>query len=120
MILLAYAGFYALFAYALHADNVQVGYPAAFIVYSATAQSLVAAGIAIHALEKKDAVARMWRWLFPLLLLEPCVGIALDMVVPQDFSFQTHGWEWLVNLLLNLWFMAPAYYYNFRVASYRS
>ena len=119
MILLAYAALYAVFAYSLHADNVQFGYPVVFIVYSALAQSLIAAGIAIHALEKGHSVARIWRWLFPLLLPEPCIGIALDAAIPQDFSFETHGWEWVVNLLLNLWFMAPAYYFNFRVASYR-
>lgn len=113
---LAYAGFYAIIAYAIHADNIRIGYPTPFILYSAGAQCLITLGIVFVALERESGVAKIWKWLFPLLVIDLCVGVAMDAMVPTDFSLSTHGFAWVANLLLNLWLVAPAYYFNFKIA----
>jgi hypothetical protein len=120
LLLLVYAGFYAIIAYGTYVDNVKIGYAAPFILYSACSQSVIAVGIVLYALQRETSVARIWRWLFPLLVLELCMGITMDATMPEDFSLPTHGLAWAANLLFNLWLVAPAYYFNFKIAHYGS
>jgi hypothetical protein len=76
----------------------------------------VTIGIIVFGLGKEAVVATIWKGLFPLMILELCVGIILDATVPRDFNPETDGPSWIANLLRNLWIAAPAYYFNFRIA----
>ena len=67
----------------------------------------------------RASVARTWRRLFPWLCLELCAGVLVDAFVPTDFNLQTHGFVWVVNLALSLLLVAPAYYFNFKVSTFR-
>ena len=112
---LAYACLYAVFAYWVYGDN-SASYPMAYVIASASVQAVVTVGLFAWAFGKGPRVARVWRWLFPLMVLDLIVGIGADAVVPTDFNLAKDGMAWIANLLLNLWFLAPAYYLNFKIA----
>ncbi len=85
----------------------------AYIAFSMIAQTLVVGGVVVFGLEKGPEFASVWRWLFPLLLLELAVGIVFDATYQSDRD------GLLMNELIGLWLVAPAYYFNFRIARYR-
>jgi hypothetical protein len=48
------------------------------------AQTLVVVGVALFGLEKGPEFASVWRWLFPLLVLELALGIVFDATYQAD------------------------------------
>ena len=116
---LAYAILYFVLACAMEAENFNQSYPVIYVGLSMIAQTLVVGGVVLFGLEAGPDFAKAWRWLFPLLVAELVVGIVFDATIPPAFNLRTHGAEWIVNMLFGLWLVAPAYYFNFRVARYR-
>jgi hypothetical protein len=111
---LAYGVLYFILACSMEAENLNQSYPFVYVVLSMIAQTLVVGGIFLFGLEVSSDFAKIWRWLFPLLLIEVAVGIGFDATIPPE----PHGSEWILNLVFSLWLTAPAYYFNFRVAHY--
>jgi predicted benzoate:H+ symporter BenE len=77
------------------------------------AQTFIVCGIFLFALNTTGEFARIWKWLFPLLVAELAAGMVVDV---------THAAEALdivPDELFSVWFVAPAYYFNFKVARYR-
>jgi hypothetical protein len=109
----AYALIYFLLVGAMEAENLSQSYPIAYIAFSMMAQTLVVGGIVLFGLEKGPEFSRVWRWLFPFLVLELVVGIVFDV------TYQSDSEGLLMNELAGLWLAAPAYYFNFRIAGYR-
>jgi hypothetical protein len=112
--ILGYAALYFLLASAMEAENFNQSYPIVYVGLSMVAQILVVAGIVLFALEAGRDFARFWRWLFPLMIVELAVGFWFDATIPPEALEP----EWSFNVALSLWLMAPAYYFNFRVARY--
>src|SRR5262245_54206591 len=108
----AYGAIYFLLASLMEAEYVNQSYPTLYVGFSMIAQLLVVAGIVLFALDAAAGYARLWRWLFPLLVLDFVVGLYFDSTIPAD----PRGNEWLASLAMGLWFMAPAYYFNFKIA----
>jgi hypothetical protein len=102
----------------IEAANLDEHYPIIYVAISMVAQTLVVCGVVLFALEAGDRFAQLWRWLFPLLVLELAVGIMFDASVPPDVDPSSPGW--ILNLIFGLWLLAPAYYFNFRIARYAS
>jgi type IV secretory pathway VirB2 component (pilin) len=111
---LAYAVIYFVLAGAMEAENLRQSYPVAYIVVSMIAQTLVVCGIVIFGLERGAGYAKTWRWLFPILVLELAVSIVFDAMYQSDLD------DLWMNEIFGLWLVAPAYYFNFRVAGYRT
>jgi hypothetical protein len=109
----AYAAFYFMLAGAMEAGNLSQSYPVTYVALSMIAQTLVVGGVVLFGLEKGPEFARVWRWLFPLLLLELAVGIVFDATYQSDRD------GLFMNEIVGLWLAAPAYYFNFRIARYR-
>jgi hypothetical protein len=112
---LAYAVLYFVLVSAMEAENISQSYPAIYVGLSMIAQVLVVVGIILFGLNAGAGFAKFWQWVFPLLVLEPLVGLWFDATIPPD-AFEP---EWMLNVGLSLWLMAPAYYFNSRVARYR-
>jgi tellurite resistance protein TehA-like permease len=112
---LAYAVLYFILVSAMEAENISQSYPVVYVALSMIAQVLVVLGTILFGLDADAGFARFWRWLFPLLVLEPVVGLWFDATIPTD-AFEP---GWILNVGLSLWIMAPAYYLNFRIARYR-
>jgi hypothetical protein len=114
----AYGVLYFLLAGLMEADYVAHQYPGAYIVLSMVTQVLIVFGIFIFALQRAAPYATAWRWLFPLMIAELGLGIFFDTTTtsPEAPLDQV----WMLNMLFGLWLMAPAYYFNFRVARARS
>jgi hypothetical protein len=112
---LAYGVLYFILACAMEVENVSQGYPLGYIAFSMVAQTLLVCGVFLFGLESSPDFTRLWRWLFPLLVLEVVVGIAFDATIPPE----PHGAEWFWSEALGLWLAAPAYYFNLRIARYR-
>jgi Na+-transporting NADH:ubiquinone oxidoreductase subunit NqrB len=110
-----YGVVYFVLACAMEAENFNQSYPVSYVLLSMIAQTLLVGGIFLFAFEASANLAKLWRWLFPLLVLEFAVGIVFDATVPTDAL----GAAWFVNLLFDLWVAVPAYYFNFRLARYR-
>ena len=110
---LAYAVLYFVLASVMEAANLDQSYPVAYVVSSMIAQTLVVGGVVLFSLERGSEFAKVWQWLFPLLILELAVGIVFDATYQAD-----PGGLWM-NELFGLWLAAPAYYFNFRIARYR-
>jgi hypothetical protein len=110
----AYGMFYFILACAMEAENVSQSYPVTYIALSAVAQILVVCGVFLFALEASPDFAKVWRWLFPLLVLEVAAGVVFDATIP----ITSDGTAWIPNELFGLWLAAPAYYFNFRIARY--
>ena len=115
LVVLAYGLLYFVLACAMEGDNLHQSYPFIYIGLSMIAQTLVVAGIGLFALEASPDFAKVWRWLFPVLVLELAAGIVFDATVPPG----PVGGTWIANELVGLWLAAPAYYFNFRIARYR-
>jgi hypothetical protein len=111
---LGYGLLYFLLACAMETENLRQSYPMVYVAFSMIAQTLVVAGVFLFGVEAASDFAKVWRWLFPLLVLELIVGIVFDATIPAEA--QTAGW--IPNELLGLWLAAPAYYFNFKVARY--
>jgi hypothetical protein len=109
---LIYALIYFILAGAMEAENLNQSYPLAYIAFSMIAQVLVVCGVVLFGLEKGPDFSRVWRWLFPLLVLELAVGIVFDA------TYQSDPEGLLLNELAGLWLAAPAYYFNCRIAGY--
>jgi hypothetical protein len=109
---LAYAVLYFLLAGSMEAENLNLSYPVAYVAFSMITQILVVCGIILFAIEAGE-FAKVWRLLFPLLVLELALGILFDVRYQSDLD---NLW---MNELFGLWLAAPAYYFNFRVARYR-
>ena len=90
-------------------------YPAVYVGLSMVAQTLVVVGLVLFGLNAGASFARFWRWVFPLMILEVLVGLWFDATIPPE-ALQS---EWGFNVALSLWLVAPAYYFNFRIAQYR-
>jgi hypothetical protein len=112
---LAYGVLYFVLACAMEVENVNQSYPLAYVALSMIGQTLVVGGIFLFGLEASADFAKLWRWLFPLLVLELAAGIVFDATIPPDLR----GAELISSELFGLWLAAPAYYFNFRVARYR-
>ena len=112
---LAYGVLYFILVCVMEAENFNQSYPLSYVVLSMIAQTVVVGGIFLFGLEAGPDFAKLWRWLFPLLVLEVGVGIAFDATIPP----QPHDAEWALNLVFSLWLTAPAYYFNYRIARYR-
>ena len=77
------------------------------------AQTLVVGGVVLFSLERGSEFAKVWQWLFPLLILELAVGIVFDATYQAD-----PDGLWM-NELFGLWLAAPAYYLYFIIDRYR-
>jgi hypothetical protein len=111
----AYGALYFVLAGAMEVDNLSQGYPIVYIACSMLAETLMVCGVFLFGLEASPDYARIWRWLFPLLMIEQVASIVLDAMVPADAL----GAEWATNELFGLWLAMPAYYFNLRIARYR-
>ena len=72
---LIYAVIYFMLAGIMEADNLRQSYPVSYVAFSMIAQTLVVGGVVLFALEKAPEFAKVWRWLFPLLVLELALSI---------------------------------------------
>jgi hypothetical protein len=113
---LAYAMLYFVLVSAMEAENISQSYPMIYVGFSMIAQVLVVLGAVLFGLNLGAGFAKLWQRLFPLLVLELLVGLWFDTTIPPD-AFEP---GWVLNVGLSLWLMAPAYYFNFRVARYRA
>jgi hypothetical protein len=111
---MAYAAIYFMLAGNMEADNLSQSYPVIYVALSMIAQTLVVGGVVLFGLQRGPEFAKVWRWLFPLLVLELAVGIVFDVV------YQSNADGLLMNELIGLWLAAPAYYFNFRIARYKA
>ena len=111
---LAYAAIYFLLASIMEAEYVNQSYPPIYVGFSMIAQLLTVAGVVLFVLDAGVDYARLWRWIFPLLVFDFALGLYFDPTIPAD----PPGDEWLWSLALSFWFMAPAYYCNFKIARY--
>src|ERR1700674_5602129 len=102
---IAYGLLYFILACAMEAENINQGYPLAYVVLSMIAQTLLVGGIFLFGFDASADFAKVWRWLFPLLVLEGVVGIMFDATVPSA----SDGASWIANEVLGLWLAAPAY-----------
>src|SRR6478672_13782139 len=100
---LAYAALYFLLVSSMEAENVSQSYPLAYIGCSMLSQILVVAGVVLFALNAEVGFARVWRWLFPLMIAEAAVGLWFDATIPPD-ALQP---GWALDVALSLWLMAP-------------
>jgi hypothetical protein len=107
-----YGVVYFLLVSSMEAENVQQGYPLAYILPSMLAQTFVVCGIFLFALNANNEFARIWQWLFPLLIVELAAGMVVDMTLAAD------ALGMVPDELFSIWFVAPAYYFNFKVAHY--
>jgi hypothetical protein len=110
---IAYGVIYFLLASSMEAENVQQGYPLAFVLPSMLAQTFVVCGIFLFALNTSNDFARVWQWLFPLLIAELAAGMVIDVTHAAD------ALGIIPDELFSVWFVAPAYYFNYKVARYR-
>jgi hypothetical protein len=112
--ILAYSAIYLLLATLMEAEYTNQSYPAIYIGFSMVAQLLVVAGVVLFALDAGDSFVRLWRWLFPFLVFDFGLGLYYDSTIPVE----PQGMQWLWSLALSFWFVAPAYYFNFKIARY--
>ena len=112
--ILAYGAIYFLLASLMEAEYVKQSYPTLYVGFSMIAQLLVVAGVVLFALDAAEDYAKLWRWIFPLLVFDFFLGLYFNSTIPAGPS----GDEWLQSLAIGLWFMAPAYYFNFKIARY--
>ena len=110
---IAYGVIYFLLASSMEAENVQQGYPLAYVLPSMLAQTFVVCGIFLFALNTSGEFARIWKWLFPLLIAELAAGMVVDV------THAAEALEIIPDELFSVWFVAPAYYFNFKVARYK-
>src|SRR5215831_7729611 len=110
---IAYGVIYFTLASSMEAQNVQQGYPLAYVLPSMLAQTFVVCGIFLFALNTSGEFARIWQWLFPLLIAELAAGMVVDVTHAAD------ALDIVPDELFSVWFVAPAYYFNFKVARYR-
>ncbi len=110
---IAYAVIYFILACGMEAENIRQSYPWAYVLPSMVSQTLVVCGTFIFGLEAGAEFAPVWRWLFPFLVLELAAGVILDFTIPPEAMRAT--WP---EVLASLWFVSPAYYFNFRIARY--
>jgi hypothetical protein len=110
---IAYGVIYFLLASSMEAENVHQGYSLAYVLASMLAQTFVVCGIFLYALNTSGEFARIWRWLFPLLIVELAAGMVIDVTYAAD------ALDIVPDELFSVWFVAPAYYFNFKVARYK-
>ena len=110
---IAYGVLYFLLASSMEAENVQQGYSLAYVLPSMLAQTLVVCGIFLFAFGASSEFVRIWQWLFPLLMVELAAGMVVDMTHASD------ALAIMPDELFSVWFVTPAYYFNFKVARYR-
>jgi hypothetical protein len=109
---LVYAALYFVLASAMEGENFRQSYPLVYVGYSTISQILVVGGVVLFALNAAASYAALWRWVFPLLVLDLVVGLGFDATIPADALSP----QWFGSVLLSLWWVAPAYFLNFRVA----
>src|SRR5262245_11684893 len=114
--IVVYAAIFFILASSMETQNIGLGYHFVYIGTSMVAQLLVVAGIFLFALNVSEHYFTLWRWIFPLLILELAVGLYFDLTIPAD----SLGGEWVSNLAFSVWFVVPAYYFNFQIARYGS
>jgi hypothetical protein len=98
----------------MEAEYVNQSYPILYVGFSMIAQLLVVAGVVLFALDAPEDYAKLWRWIFPLLVFDFGLALYFDSTIPAG----PPGDDWLWSLAISLWFMAPAYYFNFKIARY--
>src|SRR5262245_49803851 len=113
--ILTYGAIYFFLASLMEAEYVNQSYPTLYVGFSMVAKLLVVAGVILFPLDAGTNYARLWRWIFPLLIFDFVLGLYFDSTIPADL----HGDEWFWSLAISLWFMAPAYFFNFKIARYR-
>jgi hypothetical protein len=109
---IGYGVLYFLLASSMEAENVQQGYPLAFVLPSMLAQTFVVCGIFLFAFNASSEFAKIWQWLFPLLVIELAAGMVVDIMHAAD------AMGIIPDEAFSVWFVAPAYYFNFKVARY--
>jgi len=112
--ILAYGAIYFPLTSLMEAEYVNQSYLILYVGFSMIAQLLVVAGVVLFALDAPEGYAKLWRWIFPLLVFDFALGLYFDSTIPAG----PPGDDWLWSLAISLWFMAPAYYFNFKIARY--
>jgi hypothetical protein len=115
ILILGYGALYFALAGTMEAESINQGYPVLYVSASMVAQVLVVAGIGVSGLNMEAAFTSYWRWIFPLMILEVLVGIWFNVTIPKGEADL-----WWLNIAFSLWIMAPAYYFNFRVARHQA
>ena len=116
-----YAVFFLTLVYASYKDDVSLGYPSYF-TYPALIWDLVAAcGVIFYAFdERHPSLVRAWKWVFPVLVTFPIVGLIMDAILPRDYNLRRDGLSWIANAMFNVALVTPAYVANWRFAHGRS
>jgi hypothetical protein len=112
-----YAAFFATLAYVAINDDTSLAYPALFTWTAAASYSCVTFGVLAHAFNwRPPSLRATWRTLFPLLVAVPAIGLAMDAVLPPDYSLSTAGFAWLMNTAFVVLLVAPGYVANWKLA----
>ena len=73
--ILAYSAIYFLLAALMEAEYANQSYPTIYIGFSMVAQLLVVAGVLVFALDAGESFVRLWRCLFPFLVVDFTLGL---------------------------------------------
>ncbi len=114
---IAYGLLYFLLVGLMEADNITRSYTVAYVAWSMITQVLVAIGVVIFATDRAPHYTKLWSWLFPMMVAEVGVGLYFDVTIGATDTPIDH--VWIFNLLIGLWLMVPAYYFNLCVARAR-
>ena len=83
---LAYGAIYFLLTSLMEAEYVSQSYPILYVGFSMIAQLLVVAGVVLFALDAPADYARLWRWIFPLLVCDFVLGLYGFGASPSAFG----------------------------------
>src|SRR5262245_2952702 len=80
---LTYAAIYFVLASLMEAEYVNQSYPPIYVGFSMIAQLLTIAGVVLFVLDVGVDFARLWRWIFPLLVFDFALGLYFDSTIPD-------------------------------------
>jgi len=83
---LAYAAIYFVLASPMEAEYVNQSYPPIYVGFSMIAQLLTISGVVLFVLNAAVDFARLWRWIFPLLVFDfalASTSIQLPLLIRQ-------------------------------------
>lgn len=101
-------------------DSSALGYPQLLVLSTIIASIALAQGVLSLAYRWYPIwVKNYWKPVFALCVADIVVGTLMDATMPNDYNLSTHGVPWLLNTVMVLLFLAPAFYLNFKLAFQR-
>ncbi len=113
--MIVYSFVFACFDVSANIDNFEIGYHISIIVWCISFDTVINIGNFLYAFNySHEVLPKIWRFVFPILILHIAVMGYLDSTVPQDVKHESTVFT-IAAFVLYVFFLLPTLWANYKL-----